>query len=254
MVTVPPSASFSCALCACHWPLLLIPTVPSVSHSCNCLPGSLSPCLGACEQRNFSAACSRTRFNSPFPPMQCELLCPAWGAAVSPSHSLGSAWGAPQLHWPGQGWSAQEGWCEMVDAACPLGAFKSSNTSAPFHLCPSSPSFLSSSAPVLEVSWSSAQITQLAEPASSYFHFFAAPAVWQCSGGNPVPAGSDGHRCWGTKQGEILQQTAGAAGERRKRQQHCPRSAAVSCGVRHPVPSGLGMHTTHHPVGPASRS
>ena len=36
------SLCFSCAVCACHWSLLLIPTIPSVSHSCNSLPGSLS--------------------------------------------------------------------------------------------------------------------------------------------------------------------------------------------------------------------
>lgn len=173
------SLRFSCAICACHWPPLLMPTIPSVSHSCNCLPRSLTGVHHVMGPMSKGTSQLHVPRHSLTPPSHCDLLCPVWGPAITPSHSLGdktaagSAWGVPQLHWPRQGLSAQERWCEMVDATCQqLRAFKSSNTSAPFHLCPSpSPSFLSHSVAALEVFWFPDEIVQLANPANSYFHF-----------------------------------------------------------------------------------
>lgn len=142
----------------------------------------------------------------------------------------------------------------MLHATSELKVFKSSNASAPFHLCSSpSPSFLSCSVPALEVFCSPAETIQRTNTASNYFRSLQLQLSDTAVMGTRSPVGQMNTSA-GVQREEVRQQRVGAVGHLRKKQRGWPRSAAVSSCFCHPVPSGLDVHPAHRPVGSASHS
>lgn len=244
------------------WPVLLL-TMPSSFHSCYCLRISLrsAPCHGTQEKRKASASCSQHSLTHPSwaNPMQgnwCALCgdqpCPCLILEEANQLQDLALWGSPatlaQEHLP-----TQQGWCEKFDASSRLS--KAGIFLLPVHIChPLSPRFLSSPAPALQVSWLSAKIIQLANPANNNFHFSHLQlsvsaavepiAYWVRQA--PVLGCSEGRDPAAEREGSGSQGVAVSS----------PRAGNCSgnCWVCPSVPPGLGMGATNHPVESASHS
>lgn len=161
------------------WAILLL-TIPSASQSCHCL--RRAPCHGPMSKERVQLHVHRPSLTPP----SCALCGDQPRPCLIPELQDLALQGSPAA----LAWAAFVHPGGMVGEGDASSGFQKQEYSCSPSIFPLFPRFLSSPVPALQVSWSSAKVIQLANPANNDFHFFfASPAVCQCSSGSPLPVG-----------------------------------------------------------------